>query len=138
MIRVAEFRGHLPLYAVDLASYHPGGPGDENRGFIRAVWFRHRGGWRHPGGGHNVACMGIVWGQLESPPVDVGDFLARHTDNTAGGDCHARWNGTDYWGAPQYHAMDPAAIVRNLALLRPMLEAYPAIPSGYDGWYGFR
>lgn len=82
--------------------------------------------------------MGVISARLDTPPAGVNDFLARHTDNSGGGNCHARWNGTDYWGAHELGEMDPAAIVRNLALLRPMLEAYPAIPAGYDGWWGFK
>jgi hypothetical protein len=138
MIRVGDdFKRSRPLYALDLSSYRAGDLGDENCGYIRAAWFRHRGGWKHPGDGIEVACIGEVRGFLGTPPLDMEDFLARHTDNRYGGHCHARWDGEDYWGAPGYGGTTLNAIARNTEFLVAMLDAYPAVPEGFDGWWGF-
>jgi len=90
---------------------------------IRAVWFRRKD--RVTG-----ACVGSLWNLFRPAPADVADFLARSTDGRYGGVCEGRWDGTRYWGA-----QEPGIIEHHLRLLRPMLEIYPEIPPGFDGWY---
>lgn len=130
MIREGRFRiSHNP-YAVDLTSL--AGTLDTTaltpvyRGTLDAVWFR-----RHKG--RTVACIGQLWDFQNSRPADAEEFLARLTDGRSGGRCHARWNGTSYWGDDE-HYRDREA---HLAILKPMLASYPDIPAGYDGWWRF-
>lgn len=94
-------------------------------GRIDAVWFRRKQGV-------TVACVGTLWDFQDTLPTTGVEFVERHTDGRYGGDCDGRWDGERYWGAQH-----PKTIEEHLALLRPMLAAYPALPSGYDGWWTF-
>ena len=94
-------------------------------GRIDAVWFRRKQGV-------TVACVGTLWDFQDAQPASAREFLERHTDGRYGGDCDGRWDGERYWGAQH-----PETIEQHLALLRPMLSAYPALPDGYDGWWTF-
>ena len=122
MIRAEKFRVSRPLYAVDLASYTLT---EEGRSDISAVWFRRRKGV-------TVACAGRVWNYLRPRPQTAAEFLAAHDDNRYGGDCMARWDGTNLWCV-----LDEADRARYKALLVPVLAACPDVPEGYDGWWGF-
>ena len=131
MIRETRFLISRRPYAVDLTSLR-GGMKEATettrayyQGRITAVWFRRRQG-------RTVACIGTLWDLQDTAPVNAVEFLERHTDGRYGGDCDGRWDGERYWGA-----QEPDVIQEHLALLRPMLEAYPAIPDGYDGWWRF-
>ena len=90
---------------------------------LRAVWLRRKGRV-------TAACVGTLWNSFRVPPADAADFLARSTDGRYGGECLGRWDGTRYWGA-----QEPEVIEAHLELLRPMLNTYPEIPKGFDGWY---
>lgn len=57
-----------------------------------------------------------------------GGMETRHD----GGHCDGRWDGKSYWGDV---TLDEQA--KHLAVLQPMLAAYPEIPVGYDGWWRF-
>lgn len=119
---------HRP-YAVDLSSLtvEPHQPGERTVYYcwVSAVWYRRRNG-------QTVACVGTLRGFQHAVPSDALEFLARHDDGRYGGDCLGRWDGARYWGA-----QEPETIEQHLALLRPMLDAYPAVPAGYDGWWTF-
>lgn len=127
MIREDRFLISRRLYAVDLTSFRL--REDTKTGWfggrITAVWFRRRRGV-------TVACVGTLWDYQKPAPADALEFLARHDDGRYGGNCLGRWDGENYWGAQV-----PDVIERHLALLRPMLANYPAIPDGYDGWWRF-
>jgi hypothetical protein len=129
---LGEFRLYKTLVAVDLGTF-AFGDRDPSRGTLRAVWFARRRGVLR-------ACTGRI---SDLQPVPAGgrapsceEFLAAYTSNH-GATCHARWDGKTYWGAPELGAMEPAAMVRNVAFLGRMLDGYPAIPAGYNGWWGF-
>lgn len=132
MYRLDTFRiSHKP-YAVDLNSLKLKQDGERYdgapmyTGTVNAVWYRRRSGV-------TVACIGHLWDiQSGDAPKDATEFLARHDDGRYGGTCCGRWDGAGYWGAQM-----PAVIEEHLAVLRPMLEAYPAVPAGYDGWWKF-
>jgi hypothetical protein len=113
------------------------GPGTV-RVAVAAVWFRRRRGGRGGTGElRTVACAGWLWeiyGGTDHPPVTVREFCETVTDGRYGGDCQARWDGTELW-APGAGESRRAAY---LDLLRPMLENYPAVPPGYEGWWTFR
>lgn len=114
-------QSHRP-YAVDLASL---AVRDGNYCTLNAAWFRRRKG-------ATVACLGRLWDVQRSTPESAADFLAMHDDGRYGGDCEGRWDGERYWGSQL-----PDVIEAHLALLKPMLAAYPAIVAGYDGWWRF-
>lgn len=93
---------------------------------IPAVWFRRRRGV-------TVACIGEFWdGFVDPKPVDVPATLTRMADGRYGGNCYGRWDGQGYWGVEP-----PAEVAEHLDVLRPMLENYPAVPEGYDGWWRY-
>ena len=120
---------HRP-YAVDMSSLHvevgTGWKGEYGTGTIGAVWFRRKYGI-------TAACIGELRNTQWDVPQNAEQFLAQYSDGRYGGDCRARWDGENFWAAGQ----DPEENVRFLALLRPMLENYPAAPPGYEGWYVF-
>jgi hypothetical protein len=133
VIRETRFAiSHRP-YAVDLTSLRgtrTDTPNGRNPyyfdGRVNAVWFRRKQGV-------TAACVGTLWDLQHPEPVDALQFLAQHEDGRYGGDCHGRWDGERYWGA-----QEPEVMEQHLAVLRPMLAAYPALPDGYDGWWTFR
>lgn len=137
MIRSDKFLISQRPYAVDLSSlkmrtnepeeYAPGKWTRRSHSFqIDAVWFRRKGGvtTAHIGGLHSR-----LSGET---PADAVETLERFTDGRYGGDCAGRWDGSGYWGAQDLDEMQ-----RHLAILRPMLENFPAVPPGFDGWWRF-
>ena len=138
MHRTDRFRT-AGMYAVNLATLtaaiepwhnHVGDDTYALTGTVDALWFRRKHATTR-------ACLGRL--RLRNlgmtDPVDVTDpraVLAADLDGTYGGDCHGRWDGTHYWGASE-----PATVEAHLAVLRPMLEHYPAVPDGYEGWWHF-
>ena len=139
MIRESEFvQSHRP-YAVRLGTFRPldhmNRDGRDWKWYgIDAVWFRRRS----IGYGPNrrmvtVACIGQLSDLQRQVPANAAEFLAAHDDGRHGGDCRARWDGTGFWSAIQ----DPETQAAHLAILRPMLAAYPACPETYSGWWRF-
>lgn len=141
MIKLAEFKISKRPYAVALDTYQvkaskltyaDGSTGTEfYRMSVYAAWFRRRSGT-------TVACVGSLHtgkraDRFPDGLPDVHAFLVGFTDGRYGGDCYGRWDGTSYWGIDGL--LDRQE--RNLAILKPMLANYPAIPAGYDGWYSF-
>lgn len=133
MIRETRFLISRKPFAIDLSSLRGKTvPTPQGRrasywdGRIDAVWFRRRKGV-------TVACIGELWDLQDDEPATGRDFLERHEDGRYGGDCHGRWDGTGYWGNVTLDVQE-----QHLAVLRPMLANYPAIPDGYDGWWTFQ
>lgn len=120
-------------YAVDMVSLSVGDTQQGARGpywwcSAQAVWFRRRRGV-------TVACYGRLRDLQHARPQTARQFLEQHDDGRYGGDCLARWDGESYWGAEGQTTL--AAMEKNLGVLRPMLENYPQIPDGYEGWWRF-
>lgn len=131
MIRTELFRISKRPYAIDLSGLRTSPAENASRPMswihVPAVWFRRRRG-------STVANIGHLWDLLDDPaPPDSREAADRMTDGRYGGTCEGRWDGERYWGA-----QEPAEIERHLAILRPALEGYPAVPPGYDGWYYFK
>lgn len=134
MIREDRFvMSHRP-YAVDLASLrvveHPADPARSGtvttyHHTVRAVWFRRRNRV-------TVACIGTLWDITREPVSDAVAFLDAFDDGRYGGTCAGRWDGANYWGAQDLDEM-----AAHLNVLRPMMDGFPAVPSGFDGWYCF-
>lgn len=130
MIRDERFLISRRPYAIDLGSLrtveHDRDDGSHYySGRVDAVWYRRRQGV-------TVACIGTLWDYQDVQPEDGRTFLEHHEDGRYGGDCVGRWDGTGYWGTEV-----PDVQKQHLAVLRPMLAAYPVIPEGYDGWWRF-
>ena len=131
MIRETRFLISRKPYAVDLTSLRSD---EDGFTYIDAVWFRRKTrGYGSSKQTVTVACIGNLHTIQRPVPVDAVEFLTRYTDGRYGGDCHGRWDGTGYWGAEE-----PDVVEQHLAILRPMLANYPALPDGYDGWWTFQ
>jgi hypothetical protein len=135
MIRGDRFLISRKAFAIDLTTLsgdqHERGDRIAFSGEVNAVWFRRQNGTTR-------ACIGTLglWSHYLLARLDLDDpraILSADLDGRYGGDCHGRWDGENYWGAPK-----PDVIEEHLALLRPMLDNYPAVPDGYDGWWRFR
>jgi hypothetical protein len=134
MIRDTKFLISRKPFAIDLATVtatqHERGDRYALSGTANALWFRRKEGTTR-------ACLGTLklWHHFLTEPVDLTDpraILSANLDGRYGGDCHARWDGTGYWGAEEPHAQ-----ALHLTVLEPMLANYPDPPSGHDGWWRF-
>ncbi|MBB6172232.1 hypothetical protein HNR23_002292 [Nocardiopsis mwathae] len=135
MHRETRFLISRGLYAIDLATItgtqHPRGDRIAFTGQANAVWYRRQGGVTR-------ACIGDLklWSHYLPRLLDLDDpldVLGADLDGRYGGDCHGRWDGQRYWGA-----QEPEVMERHLSVLRPMLDAFPTVPEGYDGWWTFQ
>lgn len=121
---------HAP-YAVDLsilgAQVYHGQVQNHYLYVIRAAWFRRRNG-------RTVACLGNLRTNQDDQATNVVQVLERYTDGRYGGDCNARWDGSTLW-APNSTWPEMTAYEE---FLRPMLDNYPAVPPGFDGWWTFK
>jgi hypothetical protein len=96
---------------------------------IHGVWFRRKKG-------RIAACRGTIYAHRWQGAIkDPLEFLASYRDGGSGGYTAARWDGESYWGIGPDATL--ARQQENLLILRPMLENYPEVPQGYDGWYQF-
>ena len=123
MERIETFRISKKPYAVKIESLwlHR----ESHMVTVEAVWFRRKAGV-------TVACAGHLWDHMVDVK-DTADFLERIDTGRYGGTCMARWDGERLWTDPSLPYVNPY-----LGLLRPMLENFPAVPAGYDGWWVFR
>lgn len=112
---------HRP-YAVRLGSLRS----SDGWSSIDAAWFRRKNGILS-------AHLGDLHDLQQPDPLDVQEFLLRYDDGRYGGSCDARWDGENYWGSQK-----PFEQSFHLSVLEPMLENFPAVPDGYDGWWTFR
>ena len=116
---------HRP-YAVDLTTIRVDDFSSDP--FINAVWYRRRRGV-------TVACVGYLhlWTpghRLEWSTDDPVTAVEAADDGRYGGTCTGRWDGHGYWGAE-----NPEEAAADLEVLRPMLDEFPIIPAGFDGWW---
>lgn len=132
MIRETAFVLSHKQYAVDMSRlaiqrHEPDSWRSEPSYLVQAnaVWYRRRKGV-------TVACIGTLRTLRDTMPVDAQQFLEQYTDGRYGGDCVGRWDGAGYWGNVPLATQD-----EHLEVLRPMLDNYPALPAGFDGWWRF-
>jgi hypothetical protein len=121
--RLPKFSISKRPYAVDMGSMYDWGYGFTA---VKAVWFRRRRG-------ETVACMGDLHTILTPRPVSAIDFVERYTDGRYGGHPVARWDGDTLWT----DSLTFAESQRAQPFLAAMLDRYPAVPDGYDGWWTF-
>lgn len=135
MIREDKFLISRKQFAIDLSTVtgdqHPRGDRFAFSGRADAVWYRRQSGTTR-------ACIGslMLFSHYLPHLLDLDDpqaILSADLDGRYGGDCQGRWDGGRYWGA-----QEPAVMEQHLAILRPMLDDYPVIPDGFDGWYTFQ
>lgn len=135
MIREEKFLISRRPYAVKLGTYQPesrlmwvmgkNSPSLYHRGRVDAVWFRCRAGV-------TVACAGELTAGTDGRVKDATEFLKQYTDGRYGGTCMARWDGERLWLDASLPHVNPY-----FGILQPMLENFPAVPAGYDGWWTF-
>ena len=125
MIREAAMLVRDKPFAVDRDSFEVGPEDHPGYCQMAAVWFRRRHG-------RVTANAGWLRDYQRPEPAGVTEFLMRYADGRHGGSCAARWDGSTLWCLA-----GEAERARYLAVLRPMLEGYPALPPGYDGWWRF-
>jgi hypothetical protein len=134
VIRTDRFLISKRLYAVDLSTLRGKQHERDGRisfhGAVNALWFGRQNGTTR-------ACLGTLglFSYNLPEPVDLDEphtVLSANLDGRYGGDCHARWDGESYWGTGTLADQE-----QHLAILRPMLANFPAIPPGHDGWWRF-
>jgi hypothetical protein len=134
VIRTEKFLISKNLFAVNLDTVEPKPFEVRGETYLEgkadAVWFRRKNGTTR-------ACLGTLrlWSHRLTEPLDLNDpraVLSVRMDGTHGPLCLGRWDGERYWGAEHVNIVD-----QHLAVLIPMLKAYPSIPPGYDGWWRF-
>lgn len=136
MIREGNFlMSHKP-FAIDMDSVRIDSHKEHGGRFFvsgscEAVWFRRKERITR-------VCWGTLrlWGHYLTEPVDMASpqsILSAEFDGRYGGECAARWDGQNYWGA-----QEPDKIRFDLNALRPMLENFPRVPDGMDGWWSFQ
>jgi hypothetical protein len=135
VFKTTDFKISKPMFAVNLAAWSAGdragtvGSGTDS---VAAVWFqRKRTAYNGPlrtaahGGYLNFWLRGAA-------PVDAIDALSKAGQHQYTAHCQARWDGSNLWCLE-----DEETRAEYKTLLVPMLEAYPAIPDGYSGWWHF-
>lgn len=136
MIRTDKFLISQKPFAIDLATVtgEQRARGDRDAfnfsGTCNALWFRRKDGVTR-------ACLGtlMLFSHFLREPLDLDDphaILSADLDGRYGGDCHARWDGTGYWGSEE-----PFKQTLHLTVLEPTLANYPALPDGHDGWWRY-
>lgn len=136
MIRHETFVMARKPFAIDLDSVRIDSHKEiDGRFFVSgscdAVWFRRKDRVTR-------VCWGPLqlWGHYMPEPVDMTSpktILSSGFDGRYGGQCSARWDGRNYWGA-----QEPDLIQIGLNSLKPMLDNFPRVPDGMDGWWSFR
>jgi hypothetical protein len=94
---------------------------------VQAAWFRRKSGVL-------TAHFGHLWNSSSTRPADLMDWIKNAWDGRYGGDCRARWDGENLW-APE---ASWGQMVDYQDLLRPMLEKFPKVPAGFDGWWTYK
>lgn len=91
-----------------------------------AIWFKKTRGV--------VAVhIGSVWDSFvqENPPT-LDQFIAEYSTARYGGDVLALWDGSRFWSNHVRDRDEQDALIKRLDVF---LSAYPALPSGWLGWY---
>lgn len=116
IIQSSKFTFSEYFYAIDMKSLKP------TYGFnasMNAIWFKKTRGQ-----------IAVCTGTLSSQGKTVEQFMANH-DGRYGGNTEYKWNGTEMWSSSN-HFLELMAAHK---ILDPILQAFPEIPKGYEGWF---
>lgn len=92
---------------------------------LEAIWFRKRSN------GRLAVFKGILWDfSRGGEPYTVDEFMEKVGTARYGGRPVGCWDGEETWNIP--NLKEQLAFVQEVD---PYLQNYPAIPSGYEGWY---
>lgn len=127
MIRATKLAVSRPMYAFDPNTFDP------ERRSVAAAWFRRKNGVL-------VASMGLYHffapGLPEAQyPDTYQGWVDLHVDNRYGGTHLASWYGMAILNSDQPVSEEESA--RRVEFLRGMLDGFPAVPAGFDGWWAF-
>lgn len=93
---------------------------------LECVWFRLKSGIIS-------AHIGRLWDYCQTIPKSTEDFLASIDTKRYGANCRTRWERIrGVWSIE-----DRVTYEEDLKILIPMLDNYPQIPDGFDGWWKF-
>lgn len=134
-----RFLASKRLYAIDKTSFRK----EESRSVfqdgrpdiigwkyhIEAVWFKKRSN------GRTAAFFGSLW-DYSLEEYDVEDLITQISTSRYGGDPYGLWDGVGTWWGTKFSNSHEEQTLK-LPFLQEMLENYPQIPQGYDGWYAF-
>lgn len=129
MLVQTDFAISKKLYAINPDTIQNRYTGDNHAGLpmykvsIEAIWFRRKNGVE-------VASKGFLWDHAVGKEWTVEDFINEADTGRYGGSPIGSWDGEDVIGVTNYQA-----ILELVKELDPILNAYPAIPQGYQGWY---
>lgn len=130
------------LYAVDLSTLLRTQVGNVQstgkpiyRYEIQAAWFKRRKRLDTSNVGYLSTVSTDFYLHVEDEQ-QVKRFLSETiVDSRYGGRCRSRWDGSRLWSDPSLDRKDQEI---DLKFLDSMLDRYPEIPAGYDGWWSFR
>jgi hypothetical protein len=135
MMKTSGFKISKPMFAVNLAAWSAGdraGTVRSGTDSVAAVWFQRKR-TQYNGPIRTAACGGYLNFFLGgAAPVDAQDALSQTARYNYTAHCLARWDGSTLWSLE-----DEDTRAEYKRLLVPMLEACPAIPPGFDGWWHF-
>lgn len=138
MKRLDKYKASAAPYALNPATFRAVGASNEyhrpdkagesfQRYVVDAIWFKRRNGLR-------CVVSGTLSQNLDTEPQPAyDDFVAQFQYGRYGGNALARWDGTLLW--------TPAGVLAGdylINFLDPILEDYPNLPVGYDGWFDIR
>lgn len=135
-----HFQTSKTLYAVDLNSLKRWQIGTVQltgktlyRYEISTVWFKRRKGLDTA----NIGTLSEISTQFFCPECrEAVLFLEKAMiDSIYGGHCRSRWDGSRLWSNPSLDRKDQEI---DFKFLDSMLDRYPEIPVGYDGWWSFK
>lgn len=123
MIKQSDTFSHNKFfYAIDFSSIHL----DDGITRVNAVWFKETKE------GIRSVSQGTIW-NAQNGNLNVQKFIEAFR-SSYGGSTEIKWDGKKVW-APR---MDYEIVNQRLALLKPMLENFPAIPDQYEGWFSIK
>ena len=129
MLELTNFAISKKLYAIKRDTFVATYSGDTQKGepmyrvSVDAMWFRRKQGIE-------VISKGKLGDLAVGKEWDIDDFIANVSTARYGGTPFGSWDGYDVIGVTNYEAI--VALVKELD---PILDAYPDVPVGYEGWY---
>lgn len=106
------------FYAIDWSTFWVN---DNNNAIVDAIWFKKTKG-------EVAVCSGTL---SNYDTLNKDDFIAGFKYGRYGGATRYKWNGTEMWS----HDNNFLDMIKAHEKLDPILENFPNIPHGYQGWY---